>query len=394
MDEQVTREQAQHYAEYWSAQVPLLAGAEQSEAQRSATHWAQQAATLPPSAPAPAPAPKRKLLTVPVIITLIVTPLLVVGSVVGGLALYSQRADALAQQQGPPAEQMVGLYLDALITRDTETAEFYQTDSVDFGAYTGSDISGLIAGTPEAAESVDLAVSYEIESLDFFAWDGEKPEDEASEALVTVRLTYTATAEGEPVEASGLQTISIKRDFYDVSTGDNVGQVPVKSDGATVFGPWKVWAMGQSLAELDYELDYDGEYSTSTYAASPLPDKYTLCTSPYGIIDSIGAAALQNGIIPAACFAGYTEFDNYEGDAIDVLSANMIPFDAVPPRDILALNDWMPPTGFGGPPVAEFSTVVLDREFVFTMFLVDSASWIDAEYPEYRVLSITERITP
>lgn len=388
MDEQLTREQAQQYANYWAQQVPLLTGPEQAEAQRSAAHWSHQASLLPPAAP---PA-KRKLLTVPVIITLVVVPLLVIGTVVGGLTVYSQRADALAQQQGPPAKKMVALYLDALIARDTKTAKFFQTDDANFGAQTASDGSGLIAGTPKAAKSVDLAVSYEIESLDFFAWDGDKPEDEASEALVTVRLTYTATAEGQPVEASGLQTISIKRDFYNAGSGENVGAVPVKADGPTVFGPWKVWAMGRTLEDSD-GLDYDGEYSTSTYAASPLPDNQTLCSHPSSIMNAIGTSALQYGIIPAACFAGYVDFTNYEGDALAVLKANMIPFDAVPPGDILGLNDWMPASGFGGAPVAELSTVVQGREFVFTFFLVDSASWLDPEYPEYRVLSITERTT-
>ncbi len=385
MNDATTAEQAREYAQYWASQVTVLTGAEQAEARRSADYWAAQAARL--SAPPPV---RRKLFTIPVIITLILVPILVAGTIATEISLYSQRAAEVQESRGPGAEKIATLWLDAVIARDSKTAKLYSLDNFSvYGSADKADLSGVIVGTPEAAKSIDLGVSYSIEDVLYGDWQGEAIEPEATIAVVVVRLTYSATAEGNSVKASGIQSVSLKRDHFDARTGENVGSVP---GGSTVLGPWKVQSIGGTV-EASGDLKYDGEYSTSTYAASPLPAKFAPCTSPSSIMDDMADTAVKDGTLPAWCAAGYTKFKNYDSGVTTILRDNLVPFDRVPPHDIVGLARWRPQSGFGGPPLAELSTTLLNREFVFTMILVDSKNWLDPKSAEYRIVSITERIT-
>lgn len=389
MNDAATAEQAREYAQYWTSQVTALTGAAQAEARRSADYWTAQAARL--SAP---PATRRKLFTIPVIITLILVPILVAGVIVTEVSLYSQRAAAVQESRGPRAEKIATLWLDAVIARDSRTAKSYSLDNFSvYGSGDNVDLSGVIVGTPEAAASINLGVSYSIEDVLYGNWQGESKESDATIAVVVVRLSYSATVEGNSVKASGIQSISLKRDHFDAGTGENVGSVHMGSDGATVLGPWKVQTIGYTIGGSG-DLKYDGEYSTSTYAASPLPAKLAPCGSPTGIMNDIANTAVKSGTLPAWCTAGYTKFKNYDSDVATILMKNLVPFDRVPAHNIVGLADWRSPkSGFGGPPFAELSTTLLNREFVFTMMLVDSKNWLDPEKPEYRIVSITERIT-
>ena len=412
----------------WAAQAAALQGQAQAEAYQAAAYWQAQAQwleaaeaaqhghpvepayptqatphtqTIPPTQvaysqfpPQQPRAPKRsmrELMTKGVIRTTSVVAALVVVTIIAGVVLMVQRASALDRAAGPAPDVVAETYLDAAIARDSKTMTAMQRS--DFKLWQLEEDTGivpvqLVAGSPEAAESIGLKVSYEVLQTDFME-NGNKLDnpDVANEAGVVVKLNYSFTAEGKPVEVWALQMLRMERDFYYDGSDTPAEWVRPANVKPSFRGPWGVVSLEGSIPELETEMAPVG----SNYEAS-IPEKGRAGCHVNGILRDVSEFALQYGGLPVTCLAGGSEFTNFENEDLDYLSAELVPLENAPMTDALGLAEPYSQnfSSLISTPIVEKAFSAGDRRFIFVMAMVSPEIAEDefGEYREYRVISI------
>jgi hypothetical protein len=422
----------------------VLSGAEQQEALRSAAYWAEQAhqaapptaptpvippptmpaAPVPTSAPAaaavvPVPppaahfvgqpavvvpdpiAPRGTLMTRGVWITIGVVAVLVLGTIVGGSVVVSQRASALAAAQGPDAKAVTARYLDAAIAGDDAVTAALRKTPFSHGSTAVDDPSEFIVGDPLAAKAVGLKIGYDIVQVNYYDDLDREPihTEDAASAIAIVKLDYTFTAEGKKTDSWGLQTVLLSRGHFDARTGADRGPIVVLSDGPTVPGPWTVSGFGAlPSGSGDFpKLDTPSEMVGSSYAAADSPNPHAICSVSRSIVLQVASTAVRQGVIPADCFAGGTAFQGMTQEQLDFLTANLVPLDDAPVEDITGLGGFLIGDDQVDAPFSEWAFTLGSRQFVFTIAMIDPATALKAPESDimgdhvYRVIAVTER---
>jgi len=347
----------------------------------------------------PAAAPRRTLLTRGVWITIVAVTLALVATIVGGTMLLGQRQAALAAAQGPPATEVASRYLDAVIARDTAAAASLRTSEFFTTTFSGPDLDELIVGDAATQDNLGLSVDYEVLQASYLDFVG--PVDDVADAVgahVMVKINYSMTVEGTPVEAWGVQLLQLHRDNYDARTGERIDGIRPKSDGPTVPGPWRVSGIGLTSSEARLpELDEESAISGSNYAAPPSASKYPLCGEPSTILIELEKAAEERGIFLAECTASGASFTGIDPALIDFIAGNLRDDDE-PDVEITGLMNWVDKREPATAPLNEQLVTIGDREFVFAFVMVDPKTSAEQDWwgnapgaYSYRLVSVVER---